>query len=273
MGEGYKFYFFAFLVVFADIRCVLASEPMAAPMPWKLPPVDTVRHGATRQVFDKLVNDYKARPYKVKSDEMKGQCIDLLAAFRDGRATWVEPKINSDDYNDARFEPYKRKFKEAVSKSKNEWKGIPGADWFGGRLAMRYEALERPTRNFALYEIDVDGDKAPEVIFYGEFVVRDTAGKPGESEGSHPIGGPSDYKVYKDYVVNNAISVPSEYDFEKNVHLDNFSILFNYKSSKFIASAYLGSDFTLTSIDEIGWFDGLNNRKVPFQTRCEFSVE
>jgi len=264
--------FFALMMFAAGVR---AAEPMLPMIKWNLPPMDGVKHGATKEVFDRLVGDYKKRSYKIQSDAMNGQCVDLLTALRDGRATWVEPKINTDDYNDPRFEPHKKKYKEAISKSKEEWAKVPGANWFGGVISSRYQALERPTRNFALYEVDIDGDNNNEIIFYGEFRVGDPAGMPGSAGPSTFINlaGTATYILYKDYAANNIVSTPDEYDFEKKRHSETYSGLFQFGQKKFVVTASLGDDFTLTKIYEIGWFDGLNNRKVPFQTRCEFSVE
>lgn len=252
---------------------------------YKLPPLDGVKHGAIKEVFDKLVKDYQSRPYQVaqpngeKADNMGGHCMDLLNALRNGSAKYVSPTVITDDYNDARLDPYKREYRKYINSLGVEWATLPGADWFGGFIEERSESLYRPTRNFALYEMDLDGDSKKEIIFYGEFGVKDEWGSPGKDDTATPSNG-NGYSIYK-YTSQglkgdiDRISVPEEFDYKLNRHLNHYSSLFSFNNLYYVTISYLGEvddTFIDTTVYKLGKAMGSQGKYIYANTVCKFNL-
>lgn len=145
-----------------------------------IPPLDGVTHGATKEAFDKVIEHFRTHHYKVATmpdgkpiDYTGGHCGEILEALSKGEVTYVEPKISTDDYNDPRLDPYKKKLHEHYAKTK--WADVPWVDWLGGGVAEYAKGgimyVEHPTRNLSVYELSLDGGKSTQVIFYGEIYI------------------------------------------------------------------------------------------------------
>ena len=249
----------------------------------KLPPLDGVRHGATREVFEKMVKAYQEKPYQVsvdangkKEDYTGGRCMELMNALRSGKATYVAPKFITDDYNDKRLSPYREKYKNVVasksadSEDAGSEEEIPGEDWFGGVIEARSWAFQHATRNFAIYELDLDKDGENEVIFYGEFWVHDLGEEPGDENNYSPLGAPSFYIIYKQLYDADSIGTFGEYDFNKQKHLINYTAIFRYEENYYVISSAFNSAYKRTEIKKLS-SRILDGRSYYSNSACGFS--
>ncbi len=254
-----------------------AEESAKAGVPqYKMPPLDGVRHGATKEVFDKLVKDFKARPYQVAkrsdgvlADFTGGHCMDMLSALRDGSATFVEPKFVTDDYDDPRLESYKKKRHDIVAKE--PWGDIPWADWLGGGLYEARATVSHPTRTFTIYEMDLDNDKKDEVIFYGELHLKAQYTPDGLI--NYGPGAESDYTIYKSTMKPvGFVDGPSIYDYQNKRHFNNYSIIFQYDGDKYVSTAHLEKDFINIQVEKLGLTKGTDGRRMYVRGACEFNL-
>ena len=244
----------------------------------QLPPMDGVRHGVTIEVFERFIHELSLHEYEVSrsgdgaaQDFMGGQCAGLLSEVRAGKAVYLAPKFATDDYADPRFDIYKNAYRRALG---NKNSRVPGASWFGGGIESRSEALHRPTRNFAVYELDLDSDNSSEIIFYGEFIVRDRWGSPGDNDTALVEGG-GVFWIYKyknqDLISEGGIFSPNEYDYKELKHTENSSAVFFYQHIPYIALFTVRGDDRMIELFRLGLTGSpKTDNRFYYQNVCSF---